>query len=235
MIEKSDFVPLAPCRKPLSEARLTLISSCGVHSKSDPALDVRHPFGDFRFRRIPSSARHEDLIIHQVKYPHEDGDLDINVIFPIERLQELAGAGVLGRPYQEFLQLHRLQHGSGEVRAHGRARDRRRGCDRRESRCRLAGSRLTDLPSVRRTDPTCDRSAGCTHGLSYRRSGCDGKDQGASCYFSAMANGPPLWRPVSQRTAKACAFGSARSVGDGADIRYHSRYPHQMGRRASRG
>jgi hypothetical protein len=23
-------------------------------------------------------------------------------------------------------------------------------------RCRLAGPRLTDLPSVRRTDPTCD-------------------------------------------------------------------------------
>jgi D-proline reductase (dithiol) PrdB len=95
MIEKSDFVPLAPCRKPLSEARLTLISSCGVHSKSDPALDVCHPFGDFQFRRVPSSARHEDLIIHQLKYPHDDADLDINVIFPIERLQELAGAGVL--------------------------------------------------------------------------------------------------------------------------------------------
>jgi hypothetical protein len=36
MIEKSDFVPLAQFRKPLSEARLTLISSCGVHSKERP-------------------------------------------------------------------------------------------------------------------------------------------------------------------------------------------------------
>jgi D-proline reductase (dithiol) PrdB len=102
MIEKSDFVPLARCRKPLSEARLMLISSCGVYSKSDPALDVCHPFGDFRFRRVPSSARHEDLIIHQLKYPHYDADLDINVIFPIERLQELAGAGVLGGLTRNF-------------------------------------------------------------------------------------------------------------------------------------
>jgi len=86
MIEKSDFVPLAQSRKPLSQARLTLISSCGVHSKSDPALDVCHPFGDFRFRRVPSSARHEDLIIHQLKYPHDDADLDMNIIFPIEGL-----------------------------------------------------------------------------------------------------------------------------------------------------
>ena len=96
MIEKSDFVPLAHLRQPLSEVRLTLISSCGVHSNGDPPLDVCHPFGDFRFRRVPSSARHEDLIIHQLKYPHDDADLDINVIFPIERLQELAAEGLLG-------------------------------------------------------------------------------------------------------------------------------------------
>jgi len=96
MIEKADFVPLAELRKPLSEARLTLISSCGVHLKSDPPLDVCHPFGDFRFRRVPSKSRQADLIIHQLKYPHDDADVDINVIFPIERLQELVAEGVLG-------------------------------------------------------------------------------------------------------------------------------------------
>jgi D-proline reductase (dithiol) PrdB len=96
MIEKGSFVPLAELRKPLSESKLTLISSCGVHAKSDPPLDVCHPFGDFRFRRVPSRSRHEDLIIHQLKYPHDDADVDINVIFPIERLQELASEGVLG-------------------------------------------------------------------------------------------------------------------------------------------
>jgi D-proline reductase (dithiol) PrdB len=102
MIEKSDFVPLARFRKPLSETRLTMISSCGVHSKSDLPLDVCHPFGDFRFRRVPSSARHEDLIIHQLKYPHDDADLDINVIFPIERLQEFAADRVLGGLTRNF-------------------------------------------------------------------------------------------------------------------------------------
>jgi D-proline reductase (dithiol) PrdB len=96
MIEKADLVPLAALRKPLSESRLTLISSCGVHAKSDPPLDVCHPFGDFRFSRVPSASRHEDLIIHQLKYPHDDADVDINVIFPIERLQELASEGILG-------------------------------------------------------------------------------------------------------------------------------------------
>jgi D-proline reductase (dithiol) PrdB len=102
MIEKTDLVPLAELRKPLSESRLTLISSCGVHAKSDPPLDVCHPFGDFRFRQVPSASRHEDLIIHQLKYPHDDADLDINVIFPIERLQELASEGVLGGLTENF-------------------------------------------------------------------------------------------------------------------------------------
>jgi D-proline reductase (dithiol) PrdB len=96
MIRKDSYVPLAQLGKPLAEARLTLISSCGVHARNDRPLDVCHPFGDFRFRRVPSQLRHEDLIIHQLKYPHDDADVDINVIFPIERLQELAAEGVLG-------------------------------------------------------------------------------------------------------------------------------------------
>jgi len=47
---------------------LTLVSSCGVHLKTDQPLDVCHPFGDFRFMRVPSRAKHDDLIIHQLKF-----------------------------------------------------------------------------------------------------------------------------------------------------------------------
>src|SRR5690242_4900835 len=70
MITKDDFVPLARLAKPLAEARVTLISSCGVHMKTDRPMDVCHPLGDFTFRRVPSGARQQDLIIHQLKYPH---------------------------------------------------------------------------------------------------------------------------------------------------------------------
>ena len=102
MITKADYVPLARLMKPLNEARLTLISSCGVHMKSDRPMDVCHPFGEFTFRRVPSGAKHSDLIIHQLKYPHDDADLDINVIFPIERLQELAAEGMIGGLTRNF-------------------------------------------------------------------------------------------------------------------------------------
>jgi D-proline reductase (dithiol) PrdB len=96
MIRKNSFVPPARLAKPLSQSRLTLVSSCGVHMKTEEPLDVCHPFGDFRFLNIPSWAKHHDLIIHQLKYPHDDADLDINVIFPIERLQDLCKEGFLG-------------------------------------------------------------------------------------------------------------------------------------------
>ena len=102
MVTKTDYVPLAPVSKPLSQSRVTLISSCGVHMKADRPMDVCHPFGDFTFRRVPSAAKHSDLIIHQLKYPHDDADLDINVIFPIERLQELVSEGVIGALTRNF-------------------------------------------------------------------------------------------------------------------------------------
>src|SRR5580658_11326588 len=97
MIRKESFVPQARLGKPLGASRLTLISSCGVHLKTDQPLDVCHPFGDFRFLRVPSGAKRDELIIHQLKYPHDDADLDINVIFPIERLQELCEDGCLAK------------------------------------------------------------------------------------------------------------------------------------------
>ena len=52
--------------------------------------------------RVPSGAKHEELIIHQLKYPHDDADLDINVIFPISRLQELSQEGQLGELTANF-------------------------------------------------------------------------------------------------------------------------------------
>jgi len=96
MIRKEHAVPLAPLGKPLAECRVTFISSAGVHLKNEPPLDVCHPFGDFRFQRVPTRAKPDDLTIHQLKYPHDDADVDINVIFPIERLQELVAGRVLG-------------------------------------------------------------------------------------------------------------------------------------------
>ncbi len=95
MITKDDFIPLAQLKKPLDQVRLTFVSSAGVQPKGTMPFDVVHPVGDYSFRRVPSSAKVNDLEIHQIKYPTNGAARDLNVIFPIERLQELAAEGAI--------------------------------------------------------------------------------------------------------------------------------------------
>ena len=96
MIDKADVVPLAPLRRPLAECRLAFISTSGVQCRGTLPFDTVHPVGDYTFRRVPSRSRVDELEIHQLKYPTVGANRDLNVIFPIERLQELAAEGVIG-------------------------------------------------------------------------------------------------------------------------------------------
>jgi D-proline reductase (dithiol) PrdB len=96
MITKDDLVPLAPLSRPLSEARLTFVSTAGVQPMGTLPFDVVHPVGDYSFRCVPSDSSPAELEIHQLKYPTDGAHRDLNVIFPIERLQELRAEGVIG-------------------------------------------------------------------------------------------------------------------------------------------
>lgn len=102
MITKKDPVPLARPEKPLSESRVGFISSAGVQPRGTLPFDIVHPVGDYSFRRVPSKSKVEDLEIHQIKYPTDGAGRDLNVIFPIERLQELAGEGTIGGLTENF-------------------------------------------------------------------------------------------------------------------------------------
>ena len=102
MIHKDDFVPLARLGKPLSEARLSFVSTAGVQPRGTLPFDTAHPVGDYTFRRVPSDSRPEDLEIHQLKYPTAGALRDLNVIFPVERLREFAREGVVGGLTENF-------------------------------------------------------------------------------------------------------------------------------------
>jgi D-proline reductase (dithiol) PrdB len=96
MITKTDLVSLAPLRRPLGECRLAFVSTAGVQLAGTLPFDVVHPVGDYTFRRVPSDATPDQLEIHQLKYPTDGAHRDLNVIFPIERLRELAAEGLVG-------------------------------------------------------------------------------------------------------------------------------------------
>lgn len=102
MITKTDAVPLVRPKKPLAQSRIAFVSSAGVQPRGTLPFDVVHPVGDYSFRRVPSSAKAEDLEIHQIKYPTDGAHIDLNVIFPIDRLRELADEGVIGGLTENF-------------------------------------------------------------------------------------------------------------------------------------
>lgn len=102
MITKEDYVPLSFLKKPLSESKLTFISTSGVQPVGTMPFDTVHPIGDYTYRPVPSNLEPHELEIHQLKYPTVGANQDINVIFPIERLRELAQEGVIGGLTENF-------------------------------------------------------------------------------------------------------------------------------------
>lgn len=89
MITNDDAVPLAKLEKPLSQCKICFVSTSGVQTKTSLPFDTVHPIGDYTYRHVPSQCQVEELEIHQLKYPTFGAMEDLNVIFPIERMQEL--------------------------------------------------------------------------------------------------------------------------------------------------
>jgi D-proline reductase (dithiol) PrdB len=87
-------VPWSPPRKSLCVSRVALVTTAGVHHTTDEPFNMEDPDGDPTFREIDGHGR--DLMITHDYYDHTDADRDINVVFPLERLKELADEGLLG-------------------------------------------------------------------------------------------------------------------------------------------
>jgi D-proline reductase (dithiol) PrdB len=88
-----DDTPLRAGR-PLSERRVALISTAGLHRRGD------RPFrpGDGSYRVIPAETVAGDLVMSHisVNFDRTGFQQDLNVAFPIDRLRELVADGVVG-------------------------------------------------------------------------------------------------------------------------------------------
>jgi D-proline reductase (dithiol) PrdB len=87
-------IPWAPLRKPLTECTVVLVTTGGVHLRTDRPFKMN---SDSSFRVIPNGAQAEDLAISHQAYDRTDALEDINLVFPIERLRELAAEQVIGQ------------------------------------------------------------------------------------------------------------------------------------------
>ncbi len=86
-------IPWTPLKRNIRNSRLALITTGGVRLTSQPSFDMLDPNGDPTFREIPSTISINDLIITHNYYDHSDADKDINIVFPVERVQDLKTAG----------------------------------------------------------------------------------------------------------------------------------------------
>jgi D-proline reductase (dithiol) PrdB len=96
LVEEQNGIPFARLRKPLAAARGALITTAGVHLRSQPPFDMVNPDGDASYRTIPGAARGEALTITHNYYDHTAADRDLNVVFPLEHFHTLAAQGVIG-------------------------------------------------------------------------------------------------------------------------------------------
>ncbi len=90
-----ETAPLTPLAKPLDRCRFSLLTTGGVSHK-----DVR-PFNpmarnDLRVDAVAPDTPATCFVISDAYYNHHDADADINCIFPLERLRELAADGTIG-------------------------------------------------------------------------------------------------------------------------------------------
>lgn len=79
---------------PLSKRRVAIVTSAGLHRVGEPAFSTV----DLSYRVIPGTTRADDLTMthSSVHFDRTGFREDVNVVFPIDRLRELASEGVIG-------------------------------------------------------------------------------------------------------------------------------------------
>ena len=98
---RNEDAPLTPLGKPLAQCRVSMLTAGGV---SRCAAEPWNPNArnDLRLDEITNAAPSGDFQIHDAYYDHSDADRDLNCLFPIDRLRELAAEGVVGEVAPRF-------------------------------------------------------------------------------------------------------------------------------------
>ncbi|HET6581536.1 MAG TPA: glycine/sarcosine/betaine reductase selenoprotein B family protein [Methanoregula sp.] len=101
-LESPRDIPWTPLAKPLAECTVALISTGGIALKSDKPFNQegerKDPWwGDPSYRVIPRGTRSEDIRVYHLHIDPSSAEQDINCLLPLDRLDELAESGKVGR------------------------------------------------------------------------------------------------------------------------------------------
>ena len=100
-------IPYTPNTRSLNEMTMMIVSTSGVHLKDQEPYSTDTTQGDATFRIIPGDVKASDLTVtHAAPKEHYNTDApkeDINCVFPIDRLRELAENGTIGGVAEKHL------------------------------------------------------------------------------------------------------------------------------------
>ena len=91
-----DLAPWTPFTKPLSQARIAVMTTGGIHLAHQEPFDVD---GDHSYREIPLDTPLEDFRVAHTHYDTNGVAEDVDAVFAIHRLQELADEGIVGEAH----------------------------------------------------------------------------------------------------------------------------------------
>ena len=96
-------VPFTPYERDLSRATVAIVTAAGVHRRDQEPFNIADELGDLTFRIIGQDDQAPDLMVTHHHYDHSDADRDINVVFPIDALRQLAQEGFIGGGAREHV------------------------------------------------------------------------------------------------------------------------------------
>lgn len=95
-VQLHDPTPWTPLSKPLAQCNMALITTGGVHLKSEPPFNMEDTHGDPSYRKIPTTIAHDEVMITHIYYDHTDADEDLNLIMPLEIMRQCQQDGLIG-------------------------------------------------------------------------------------------------------------------------------------------
>ena len=93
------FVPITPpavwtpVTKELKDMTIALATAAGVHHRDQERFNLA---GDFTWRKVTDEMPSDELMVSHGGYDNGDVNKDINCMFPIDRIHELAKEGFIG-------------------------------------------------------------------------------------------------------------------------------------------
>ena len=93
--------PITPLKKPLNESKLALLTTGGLHLKTDTPFDTKHKEGDCSYRMLPGDVIHDQIMVTHESYDHKFINKDLNCVFPIDRIREYVSEGTIGSLSEE--------------------------------------------------------------------------------------------------------------------------------------